>query len=176
MMEAIVVFGLPGSGKSYFAGRLAKRLDAVYLSSDQIRTESDARHDYSFSGKMKVYDRMFELATQWLKIRNTVVMDGTFYLKKIREKVRKQMNEFGAHLLFLEIKADKSLIKERLSRKRAYSEANYEVFEKLEKQTERMVEPHFVIHSNDHNIEDMLRIGRKYVAASKSYRPLRSQN
>lgn len=174
-MNVIVVFGLPGSGKSYFAERLAKALNAVYLSSDQVRAELDTRHDYSFLGKMKVYDRMLELAEQWLKIKDTVVLDGTFYRRSIREKIQNRLRELGEHLLFLEIKAEKSLIANRLSRKRAYSEANYEVFEKLEKQAERMSEPHFVIHSNDHNIDDMMRIGLKYINASKSYEPLRPQ-
>lgn len=174
-MNVIVIFGLPGTGKSYFAERLAKKIGAIYLSSDRIRTELDDRHDYSLSGKMKVYDRMLELTAQWLKIKDTVVLDGTFYLRSIREKARNQLKRLGAHVLFLEIKADKSLVAERLSRKRAYSEANIEVFEKLEKQAERMCEPHFVIHSNDHNIDDMLRVGLKYVDASKSYKPLQSQ-
>ncbi|MEO9964232.1 MAG: ATP-binding protein [Reichenbachiella sp.] len=174
-MNVIVVFGLPGSGKSYFAERLAKEIGAIYLSSDQIRSELDDRHDYSFSGKMKVYNRMLALTEQWLKIKDTVVLDGTFYARSIREKTQTYLRSIGAHILFLEIKADRKLIKERLQRKRAFSEANYGVFEKIASQAERMCEPHFVIHSNDHNIDDMMRIGLKYINASKSYEPLHPQ-
>jgi len=34
----IIVFGLPGSGKSYFASKLAERINARYINSDVIRS------------------------------------------------------------------------------------------------------------------------------------------
>ena len=54
----VIVFGLPGSGKSYFASRLAKKLEADYISSDQVRKKLFTRPDYSEEGKKQVYKKL----------------------------------------------------------------------------------------------------------------------
>lgn len=58
----VAVCGLPGSGKSYFAARLAERLDAVYLSSDRVRREMFTRRTYSDDEKMDVYRELIHRA------------------------------------------------------------------------------------------------------------------
>jgi predicted kinase len=47
----VIVFGLPGSGKSYFATRLAELLNASYISSDQLRMQLYAKRTYTEKGE-----------------------------------------------------------------------------------------------------------------------------
>ena len=54
----IIVCGLPGSGKSYFAERLAKKIDADYVNSDRLRKELFPSRTYSDREKATVYWRM----------------------------------------------------------------------------------------------------------------------
>ena len=60
----ILVLGLPGSGKSYFAGRLAQKINAEYLNSDQIRKEMFQGRTYSDSEKAKVYEALLQKMTE----------------------------------------------------------------------------------------------------------------
>ena len=56
----VIVFGLPGSGKSYFATRLVKKLKARYVSSDIIRKDFTFKSKYSYSAKWRMYMKMLE--------------------------------------------------------------------------------------------------------------------
>jgi predicted kinase len=56
----VIVFGLPGSGKSFFASRLAKMINADYINSDMIRKEMFASSTYSEKEKAAVYNVMIE--------------------------------------------------------------------------------------------------------------------
>ena len=46
MAKKILVMGLPGSGKSYLADKLAPKLNAVWLNADRVREEAN---DWDFS-------------------------------------------------------------------------------------------------------------------------------
>ncbi len=56
----VIVFGLPGSGKSYFASRLAEMLKAEYINSDIVRKQLLTQKTYSEKEKLSVYDSMLE--------------------------------------------------------------------------------------------------------------------
>ena len=53
----IVIFGLPGTGKSYFGERLAKQLDIVYMNSDRIRQALQLQGKYGPEEKNQVYGK-----------------------------------------------------------------------------------------------------------------------
>ena len=59
----VVVCGLPGSGKTFFSRALAKEIDAIVLSSDEMRKTGFAKFGYSPRQKSRVYDLMFEVAS-----------------------------------------------------------------------------------------------------------------
>ena len=81
----IIVFGLPGSGKSYFASQLAKMLNADYINSDKIRMAMFVKRTYTINEKLAVYNEMLMQARKAEKNHTNLVLDATFYKNEIRE-------------------------------------------------------------------------------------------
>ncbi len=150
----ILVLGLPGSGKSYFAGRLAQKINAEYLNSDQIRKEMFPGRTYSDSEKAKVYEALLQKMTEVTNLGKDVVLDATFYKNKIREPF---ITNSKGKIAFIEVWADENIIQERLKKPRPYSEANLKVYQLLRQQWEPLQEPHLSLQSTNRNIDTMLR-------------------
>lgn len=151
----VIVFGLPGSGKSYFATNLANMIKAVYINSDRVRRSLFAVRKYSTIEKQSVYDEMVMQMNKALQQHENVVLDATFYTNNIRKKFLDAGNKIN-NIIFIEVKADESLIKERLNRPRKDSEANFEVYKKIKKQWEPLDTDHLILQSTDDNITEML--------------------
>jgi predicted kinase len=158
----VIVFGLPGSGKSYFAERLAKKLNADYVNSDQLRKEMIAVRTYSEQEKAAVYDVMLEKMKETIKQRKSIVLDATFHSIKTRKLVTNSAKEKD-RICFIEITADENLTRQRLKRQRAYSEADFEVYKLIRRQWEPLNEPHLILESTDENIDNMLQKAIAYM-------------
>ena len=80
MKRLIILAGIPGTGKSYFAKRELKGNNLHIISSDEIRFQ--ITHDYRkiLPDMYVVYNKMIELAYQLLAENEdiTVVLDSTF--------------------------------------------------------------------------------------------------
>lgn len=92
-----MVFGLPGSGKSYFASRVAHMLNATYISSDKVRKELFAVSSYSPEEKTLVYDEMLRRTIQVAEHNKDVVSDATF-TRRLPKLISKpaRIIEYGA--------------------------------------------------------------------------------
>jgi len=112
----IIVFGLPGSGKSYFASRLANLINAEYINSDGVRRTFPGKRTYSLNEKVLVYNEMLKRMKEMLKENRNLVLDATFYRSDIR---RKFINEAKPNekISFIEVRANESVICERLKDK-----------------------------------------------------------
>lgn len=60
-MKKILIFGLPGAGKTALADRLSKYLNAKWFNADRVRAEYDD-WDFSPEGRARQMSRMSELA------------------------------------------------------------------------------------------------------------------
>src|SRR6476620_10352237 len=120
----VIVMGLPGSGKSYLASRLAALMHAGYISSDKVRKTLIARRTYQEEEKELVYANMLAQMQCMLKENKDVVLDATFYTNAIRKKFINAAGE-TAPIIFIEIIAGEDLIKERLKQTREDSEADF---------------------------------------------------
>lgn len=58
----VIVIGLPGSGKSFFASQLAQLINADYINSDQVRKTMMPPGHYSQQEKHSVYSQMLTQA------------------------------------------------------------------------------------------------------------------
>lgn len=159
----ILVAGLPGSGKSYFAERLANELDAVYINSDRVRIALQAAGKYSFEDKLLIYKEMMLKATQAIEQRRDVIVDATFYHHTMRETFLRLADGYNAGIRVIEVVADEELIRQRLQKPRKYSEADYRVYEIVRDDFEEITMPHLILQSTDNNLEEMLKQAEDYV-------------
>jgi predicted kinase len=159
----VLVAGLPGSGKSYFASKLAARLGGVYVSSDKVRKALDALGEYTFSNKMIVYVEMIKIANRVLKEQKTVVVDATFYQVPMRNLFYKLADKHASKICLIVIKANETLIKERLSKPRQDSEADFKVYEQIRDQFQKIISPHLEMESTNSNITTMLNRAIEYI-------------
>jgi predicted kinase len=154
----IVVFGLPGSGKSYFAKQLCDRISGEYLSSDGIRNTCFQEKEYSENGKKRIYEKLMQKIQEscLANPQKTLVVDATFYLKELREALVKKMDVLKQEVLFIEIVVDTYLIEKRTSVKRVDSDADFLVAQQVAHRFESMKEKHLVLESKEDNIEKLI--------------------
>ena len=156
LIMLIIAFGLPGSGKSFFAQKLSKKINAVLLSSDRIRKELISSPHYSLEDKNLVYETLLKKTEDELKAGRTVIVDATFYLERWRKAFWELSAMVHVPCYFLEIVAQESLIKKRVSKKRPDSDADYSVYLTVKALFMPMTRPHLVLESKEGNIEQML--------------------
>ncbi|HRO47550.1 AAA family ATPase [Agriterribacter sp.] len=158
----VIVFGLPGSGKSYFASRLAKVINANHINSDRVRQEIFKKRAYSDQEKKAVYDTMLEQMQESVRQKKNVVLDATFHKKDIRKMFVEEMKDKGG-ISFIEIQADENIIRERLKNPRPYSEADFKVYKFISQQNEPLNESHLILKSTDDNINEMIQKAAEYL-------------
>ena len=158
----VFVFGLPGTGKSYFASRLAKMIDASYVNSDRVRKELFAQRTYSYHEKKVVYDTMLGKTKEAIATGQNLVLDATFHKKETRDTFMKQLSDQG-EVFYIGLHSVESTIKERLKKSRPYSEADFEVYKLIQQQWEPFNEQHLVLESTNNNIEEMLLKAAQYL-------------
>lgn len=150
----IIILGLPGSGKTYFAKALSKTLRATYINSDSIRETFPGPNRYSRTDKNIVYDMMLKKMLIAMHEGKTVIMDATFYKNDIRRRFTSYVREQGV-LHFIEIVADELVIKNRLSA-RQNSHADFGVYQLVKKEWDPIDFRHLTIKSTDNNIDEMI--------------------
>jgi predicted kinase len=159
----VMVMGLPGSGKSYFAKGLAKELGAEYLGSDEIRKEMRLMGSYQIDKKLSVYEEMLNRSKEIKKSGKSLVLDGTFYLQKIRDPFIFLAKSLSWKLSIIHVKADEALISKRLSKPREDSEADLEVYQKIKSEFEPIQEAHLLIQSIDGSLQKRLDKAVEYI-------------
>jgi predicted kinase len=151
----IIVLGLPGSGKSYFASRFAELIHADYINSDRVRKNMFPAKSYSEKEKTSVYNEMLELTLRSIRQNKNLVLDATFYKNDIR-KIFTDEAKNREDIIFIEIVAEETVIKEILKQKRVDSEADFEVYKLIKEQWEPLRGHRLILISTNDNIEDLL--------------------
>jgi len=163
--QLILVIGLPGSGKTTFSRALAKRLQAFHLNTDIIRDQVGMRGQYNPEAKKRIYDLMLLEARKALREKRTVILDGTFYLEQMRETYRQLAFAERLPLKWIELVASESVIKERTSHQRTFSEADFSVYQQVRDNFEPFADDRLSLQS-DHpdNLPNMLDRAVQYIA------------
>ena len=163
MEKVIVVFGLPGSGKSYFAKHLAKSLDADHINTDLIRRALFTQREYSSKEQALVYRQLHTDVLQSVIKGRSVIVDGTFYRSKLRADLVDLLARKNIIPVFIEVVAHPSVLHKRLESPRDVSEANFEVYLLLKQKFEPMLADHLTLVSTNGNIQEMLRAALNYI-------------
>ena len=152
----IIICGLPGTGKTTVAKKIAIKTGGVLLRTDVIR-KTIGKERYSQKEKQKVYEEMFKRAREFLREGKTVVLDATFAKKKNRKLAQEIAKEKNSPFWIIETVCDEKIVKERLSKRvEDESEATFKQYLEHKKFFEPLIERHFIIDTTQ-NIEKQLK-------------------
>lgn len=112
----IVVVGLPGVGKSFFARRFAETFNAPLVSEDKIRYTLFSNHTYSKNENIMV-DQVARLIIDELLVSGkTFILDGGYNSRASRENITRLATQYGFRTLIVWVQTD-----EQTARRRAES-------------------------------------------------------
>ena len=114
-LRAVLVFGAPGSGKTTFAEKFAKRYNLAYYNLDEIRAEYNFSHDAILS--------ILEIIT---KAKQSIVIEGELRTEKDRTEIRNILRGQGYKPTLVWVQTDFATIKMRLK-------AHYKTVKKAKK-------------------------------------------
>ncbi|MGZ6827052.1 MAG: AAA family ATPase [Mycobacteriales bacterium] len=127
-VRLVLVGGLPGSGKTTVAARLAEEHGWSHLSSDVVRVELAPPDRYSPASVDRVYAELAARAEGLLAGGTTVVLDASLVDARQRERLRELAGRTCADLVELRCAVPDALADERIrSRPPGPSEATPEV-------------------------------------------------
>lgn len=147
-MRLILVCGLPGTGKTTVAKKIADETGSFVFNTDIVRKELFEKPRYTDKEKELVYKLLFEMAEKFLKSAKNVVLDGTFYKKELRERVRKIARKAKSDFHVVEVKCEEKILKGRMGKRKKEktpSDADFEVYKKIKKEYEPIRDKHFVV-------------------------------
>ncbi len=146
----LMVGGLMGSGKSTLASAIASALDATLLATDRIRrkllgiSKRPARYGedhYRPELRDRVYEELLGEASDLLSERQSVVLDGTFLTKMLREQTYALCRRHSAKCLHIQTTCPKSTAFARIQRRAKTAESESEARAELYDQQAEKLEP-----------------------------------
>ncbi|MBL7805274.1 MAG: AAA family ATPase [Saprospiraceae bacterium] len=163
MAVLILVCGLPGTGKTTVASAFAAATGALHVNSDVLRKKLGLMGHYTPADKARVYEALIEEAKTALMGKRPVIVDSTFYQEKIREPFRRLATDCGAELYWIMVGASEPVIRERVGKERADSEADFAVYEKIRDAFEPLAGPCLQVWSDRQSLPDMVTAIGEYV-------------
>jgi len=161
----VLVYGLPGTGKSYFSRHLAKEINAsYYLNTDTIWVNPKQKGNRSAKVKStEGNNQLLDNAKEKLKKGAVIVLDGTFHKQVIRKKILQFARESGHRIFFIEVKASEQTVKQRLKNKNKYTKATLELYKKIKSEFEMYNKDHLELWSDIDTIDEMLIKARMFI-------------
>ena len=132
----VIVYGLSGTGKSTFATALGKSLNFNVLSTDVLRKKlmgnTTAAERYKPENRQQVYQALLEGASERLTAGESLVVDGTFAQRDVRQQANEVAQRNHAMVLFVHCQCTEevalSRIATRLQERTSPSEATANVY------------------------------------------------
>jgi predicted kinase len=157
----IVVYGLPGTGKSTVANYVAKKINATILRTDVIRKRILQKPAYTDEEKDMIYKKMFDLAEDLIKKGANCILDAAFTKEKWRDEAVAIAKKHNVTIILAECVSDQKEIEKRIGfNRRIYSDADYKIYLKLKEEFEPTKHEHVTLdttHDSREAAEDLLK-------------------
>lgn len=124
-LRAVLVFGAPGSGKTTFAEKFAKKFNLAYYDLDEIREK------YDFSEETIL--AILEIIT---RSKQSIVIEGCLRTEKERTEARNVLREHGYKPALVWVQTDFATIKMRLKKRYRTLKKAKEVYDKAVEELE----------------------------------------
>lgn len=136
----ILLYGLPGSGKSFFSRQTSEILNVPQISSDRIRYELFEKPTMSKEEQSVVQNIMFMMLEEYLKLGLSVIFDLSINRLQDRRNIRDMIRKTGSQSVLVWLQADpescftRSKTRDRRKADDKYShEITREQFDSIEK-------------------------------------------
>ena len=172
----LLVGGLMGTGKSTLAAAVAHAFGAELLSTDRLRRSllglSDVPADFNEGNytptlRRWIYEEMLRRASQLLNDGLSVILDGTFLVRALREQAHQHARQAHASSLFVLCTCSRELalsrIEKRAKQNRSDSEARPELYDRQAHGFEepQSDEPAIAIDTSRDSSEQLATVGRR---------------
>ena len=150
----IALCGLPGTGKSYFAGELLKRLDLVVLETDRLRKALVTKPKYTPGEHSRVFSVCHLLIEEYLTLGYRVLFDATNLTEQARTPLYRIADRLSCPLFLVGLTAPGHLVRQRLDRRAAgqnqgdYSDATWRIHRRMAPFEEPIARPHVMVDSS----------------------------
>ncbi len=149
----LLLCGLPGTGKSFLAHRLADALPFVIIESDMIRKMLFPEPRYTAQESRWVHRTCHALMAKLLKRGVRVIYDATNLIEYHRELVYRIAERARARLVVVKTVASEEVVRERLRSRQEgaaeVSDADWRIYRRMASRQEPIGHPHLVIDTSE---------------------------
>ncbi len=148
----VAVSGLPGTGKSYFCGKLAERLPFVILESDALRKVLFSSPRYSLEESSRLFRAIHRLIERLLKRGIPLILDATNLSEQHREYLYSIADRLGVELVLVHVEAPPEVVRrrldDRLENTGGKSDADWKVYQKMKPLAQKIRRKHYVVNTS----------------------------
>lgn len=141
----ILIAGLQASGKTTLRKLLAERLNAKYVSSDDLRSKIKTPN-YTLEETKKVYRTLAEKAAELLVSNDFVIAEATFWKKEFRDYLISLAEKIGSNVKIIKTTCSKDSIKKRLLER---GEKWCDIYKEYEEKYEEIEREHLEVDTSN---------------------------
>lgn len=170
MPHLIIMVGIPGSGKSFFAENFAETFRAPLISFDAIYKELTAISADDKLLNEPINKIMTNTVIEVAKSKRTIIFDGHSYTKTKCDDLSKLARTIGYEPLFIWVQTDFETVQRRLNKSAKLSKPMIiDEFNKIAQQFSPLdrVKKNIVVISGKHNYKSQLKIVLSYLSQPK---------
>ena len=133
----LVLCGLPGTGKTYFAREVTKQVPFCVFESDRIRKTLIPEPKYTASEHARIFNVCHFLIEEYLRQGQNILFDATNLTERFRLPLREISQRQDAQLVMVHITAPRDTVRKRLQERELglhtgeFSDAGWPVYSRM---------------------------------------------